>query len=59
MRRLNDGIILTLASNVRLVGGNIFFYMYSIITLPSNENSQILGLNLALIKHLVSRPRSY
>ena len=65
MRVLNDGIILTLASNARLVmqvsgGGNIlFFYMYSIITLSSDENSQISRLNLTLIKHLVSRPRSY
>ena len=62
MRRLNDEIILTLASNARLVmqvsgGGNIlFFYMSSI---PRDENGQILGLNLELIKHLVSRPRSY
>ena len=34
-------------------------YMYSIITLPSDENSQISGLNLALIKYLVSRFKSY
>ena len=33
--------------------------MYSIITLPSDENNQISGLNLALIKHLVYKPRSY
>ena len=57
MRRLNDEIILTLTSNARLVGGNIFlFYMYSIITLSSYENNEILRLNLTLIKHLVSRP---
>ena len=34
-------------------------YMYSIITLPSNKNNQISGLNLALTKHSVSRPRLY
>ena len=34
-------------------------YMYSIITLPSNKNSQISGLNLKLIKHLVYRLKSY
>ena len=57
MRRLNDEIILTLTSNARLVGGNIFFfYMYSIITLSSYENNEILRLNPTLIKHLVSRP---
>ena len=44
----------------KLVGGNIFFiYMYFVITLLSDENNKISRLNLALMKHLDSRPRSY
>ena len=48
MRRSHDGIILTISPVARLVvqvRGRYYFFLFfmldSIITLPSNENSQI------------------